>query len=446
MSTKYKNNPAVPHFQPDLFRPGGSAVGEFVPLEDLTEAKIRELPRSAFSQEEFDSLDDDLQEAIHYEDSDSRFRIDSMVNSIGGRLWWSDEGDSDGANDEFSEALGERSDSELLNTVPDEEDTIETLYYTYVPMVPKRRVQEVLLEHLRDPDYYEKDQEDAQSSSYDYPFKISIPREFYIGKYDIDGLENAYPDEIRAALDKLDLHERNYVLGEAEFDEEALMKLKNSEYGEFTASLDPSYALVFTPKWEDIIEWVEDELKEEMPDKPLPSDDPRSYSERKIYTFEDGAYWVELTTEDLPGESEALGHCVGQLEHGYPQAVRDKELKIFSLRTPGGRSKLTAAFFIDEDGAVTGVREISGTGNRRPGWAAGKTGEGKVKWMEVQKVGKLLELLGIDPGDPDSAGGSLLSAHMAMTKLEDPKARKLTQNPDDVHCGFCCSVWGGIPE
>jgi hypothetical protein len=407
-----------------------------IPIHTLTDQEIMTFPRAAFTQEEFDERDSELQEAIHRRDPQSWERINGMVRSIRARVGWVEDNDTGMAEEEFADALSNTPDQEILDKVEDPDEVIDSLYGTYELVLSKARVNEVLLEHLKDMDYYTREIEDAQTGG-SYPFKIDIRRELYLDRGDIDGLEFAYPDEISTAIDLLeDDYDVSSVLEEAGLDAKALIEMQASKWGEFQAELDPSYALIYTPNWDNIKEWVDEALAEEMPDEPLPSDDPRTYGERKLYTFEDGAYWVELTTEDLPGESEALGHCVGQLEHGYPQAVDRKDMKVFSLRTPGGRSKLTAAFHIDEDGEVEKVAEISGKGNRRPGWPAGKTGEGKVKWMEVQKVGKLLELLGFSEEGMRGLG-ELASAHRAMDELykETGQPIPLTQNPG--HCPFC---------
>ena len=172
------------------------------------------------------------------------------------------------------------------------------------------------------------------------------------------------------------------------------------------------------------MEGVQEELNEELPDEPLKSDDTRSYEQRKAYTFEDGAYWVELTTEELPDEGQQLGHCIGDLEHGYPQSIAEGSHRVYSLRTPSGRSKLTIAI-----GPMGHVKDMRGKGNRLAGWG-GSVGEGKVKWMEVQKVGKLLEILHATwPSDID------MQRTLEAVK-EAVGGPVFTQNPNE-HCAFC---------
>jgi hypothetical protein len=136
-----------------------------------------------------------------------------------------------------------------------------------------------------------------------------------------------------------------------------------------------------------------------------------------------------LIPEDLPKEGEELGFCLGDASHGYGNQLKSGRSTFYSLRTPGGRPKLTIE--INSTGEPWRVTSIHGKGNRLPGWG-GQIGEGKVKWMEVQKVGKVLELLSIDPAG-EGAGGWLGEAHKAMGKLG---ITALTQNP----CPLCAAV------
>jgi hypothetical protein len=61
--------------------------------------------------------------------------------------------------------------------------------------------------------------------------------------------------------------------------------------------------------------------------------------------YNDGYKWVELkhdtdpkkTQAALKSEGEMMGHCVG----GYCPDVESGEIKIFSLRSPDGKSHVT---------------------------------------------------------------------------------------------------------
>jgi hypothetical protein len=84
-----KNNPRVAEGLLD------SEFGQkptYVPLKDLTDEEIGELPRQAFSQEEFDSLSDWLQEEIH-EGKQSQDNIDGIYSSLVNRIDWADDPD-----------------------------------------------------------------------------------------------------------------------------------------------------------------------------------------------------------------------------------------------------------------------------------------------------------------------------------------------------------------
>jgi len=417
MAIKYKKNPTV--------------ESTYVPLDELDYEEIVELPRESFTQEEFDSLDEYVQSTIHINDPQSAKRINDIVQDITNRIDWINEGNIDESTDYFADGIKYASKQpDFLDTVPDEDGSIEDLINKYGPILGVPRVERALLYYLDDADYYDKSHDDYYYPSRSGYFQIPIDRDFYIGSGDIRGLNDAYPDEIVAALVEIE-NIRPYMVEELGLTLEILLGIRN-EGNDFLTAPATTESYAFTPQWETIVERIEDELNDEMPDEPLKTSDRRTYEERKIYTFKDGAYWVELTTEDLPDETLALGHCVGNLEHGYPQAVQSGEVVIYSLRTTSGRSKLTAAFELDDEGDAYKIRDLKGKANRLAGWAGGSEGKdrGKVKWMEVQKVGKLLELLGLSTDQP-----ALDAAHKAMEELGG-EAAKWTQNPA-WHCPFC---------
>lgn len=393
-----------------------------VPMDCLIHDEIIEMPRSAFTQEEFDALDIYDQEEIHEKDYDSRVRISEMSHSLMNRLDWIDEGYHDD-DDYFADILSDAvKRPDFFDIIPDNDGSIQDLMDMYADILGVSRVEEALMDRLSDADHYRKEHVDVYSSN-NSPFVIGIGRNFYLdGPDDINSLYSAYPDEIQAALDRVE-QERPWLFEEVGLNLDVLLDLKSGTTWGFNVDLDPTYSYVYTPDWDTIREQVEDELVGELPDEPLESDDERTYEERKIYTFEDGAYWVELTTEELPEESVNLGHCVGQLAHGYPQMVRDGEVRVFSLRIPSGRSKLTIAI-----NSLNMVKDLRGKGNRIAGWG-GKLGEGRVKWMEIQKVGKLLEILNV-PWPPE-----MRSTLEAVKNVVGGPV--FTQNPSGQHCQFC---------
>ena len=79
---RFRSNPRV-GTHPDLFEAVSSVV---VPVEDVPVHKLIKLPRSAFSQTEWDSLDEDVQEAIYENDVDSQARIAKFVELLTLRL------------------------------------------------------------------------------------------------------------------------------------------------------------------------------------------------------------------------------------------------------------------------------------------------------------------------------------------------------------------------
>jgi hypothetical protein len=393
-----------------------------IPVHSLIHHELVEIPRSSFTQEEFDSLDKYTKEEIHINDAASAKRINDMTQSLVNRIDWVDEGNEDDPDEYFSEGIKYASKQpDFLDTVPDDDGNIGDLINKYGPILGVPRVERALLSYLDDADEYEKSYDDYYYPSRAGYFQIGASRNFYFGPGDIEGLENAYPDEIRSALIAVD-DMRPGMVGDLGLSVKLLLEVRAG--GEYQADLDPTSSYGFTPKWDYIVESIEEELNEEMPDVPIPTNDRRTYEERKIYTFEDGAYWVELTTEELPEEGRALGHCIGDLEHGHPQGVADGTYKVYSLRTASGRSKLTV-----EIGPLGHVRDVRGKGNRLVGWS-GSVGEGKVKWMEVQKFGKLLDILNARwPLDED------FRKTLEAVK-EVVGGPVFTQNPG-VHCAFC---------
>jgi hypothetical protein len=396
-----------------------------VPLELLDDEEIGETPRMYFTEEEWAGLDDWMQTEIHINDEDSRRRISEMSHALINRLDWIAESYHDDDNDFFSEGIKYASKQpDFLDTVPDEDNYIDDLMSTYASILGEDRVKRALLYYLDDADYYDREHEDSCYPSRAGYFQIGIQRDFYISdSTDIESLDDAFTDEIKAALDRAE-EERPYVLEETGLTLEILLDIKAGS-SDFQAELECTESWAYTPQWESIVESIQEELNDELPDEPLKSDDKRSYEKRKAYTFEDGAYWVELTTEELPTEGQRLGHCIGDLEHGYPQSVAEGSHRVYSLRTPSGRSKLTIAV-----GPTGHVKDLRGKGNRIAGWG-GKVGEGKVKWMEVQKVGKLLEILHA-PWPPQ------MRETLEAVK-EAVGGPVFTQNP---HCAFCLSPGG----
>ena len=161
---------------------------------------------------------------------------------------------------------------------------------------------------------------------------------------------------------------------------------------------DPVWEICANPDWslveEDLVNHFGEPEEEEGDDE-----DVGPPAERVLHVFPDGAYIQELLPSEIPPEGRALRHCLGGKEYGprYIQAVRDKEIKIISIRTVAGRPKMTMEVAIDEDGKSLRVKQVKGKANRLPGWDLHKVGVGKVKEDEVDKAIKAVKVLGLDP-------------------------------------------------
>lgn len=76
--------------------------------------------------------------------------------------------------------------------------------------------------------------------------------------------------------------------------------------------------------------------------------------------YPDGHQWVQLAPEDLQGEGDSMGHCVG----GYCDSVKDGSSTIYSLRDSQGKPHVTVETRPGAD--KTNIVQIKGKGNAAP--------------------------------------------------------------------------------
>lgn len=159
-----------------------------------------------------------------------------------------------------------------------------------------------------------------------------------------------------------------------------------------------------------------------------------------------GLYVVQLTeTGHLREESKALGHCIGNEQHGHPQKLRSGEVRVYSLRTEAGKPKFTIE--VSNRGAppdqgeegfrhyeAKDIRQIKGKANRLPGFERGK--EAMTKGDEVRAVVEFLtQYLGV-PADAltdviDVRGGVRSMRDAGIDPAVPPPVRR--KNPAGVH-------------
>jgi hypothetical protein len=85
-----------------------------------------------------------------------------------------------------------------------------------------------------------------------------------------------------------------------------------------------------------------------------------------VWRGPDGFYVAELRPEQLPAEGKELGICVGNPRYRYAERIKQKAIKVFSLRTESGRPKFTIEAVLDEQGNTVKINQVKGKGNRLP--------------------------------------------------------------------------------
>jgi len=173
----------------------------FVELSSLTSAQIRELPRTAFTDEEWDQLDDDDREYIEENDTESKARVDDLADLFVSRYESERErggGDDDNISEYFHDWLGQERD--LYRLLPDR------MYRGLVAYGDQNRVDEtevdaIINDYLSDPGRYELgDRRRGQNSVWSWDVEGSV----YVSGDDIaQRIDAMTADEIERAVEKI---------------------------------------------------------------------------------------------------------------------------------------------------------------------------------------------------------------------------------------------------
>jgi hypothetical protein len=390
-------------------------------LSEMTEDELLALPRSAFSDKEWDRLDEDIQARIVEGDPDSQARIDRMVDEFVKRHKWTTE-----FQDHMRDSIQEDIDQQIsqLSEPPSTEQTA-TLYERFqAEGYSDLQIEKALLEAFQDNNNYEYTWDtDQYGSTF---FKGSYSDSFYMERTDLDDLlDGMYENEIEEALEQI--NQKTYL----SLDRKDLRKkhdLDISEYSDFYGDADPD--------WDKIEEAVQDLLADEDPEKPEEevSTDPE---ERVLYRWRDGFYVLNLLASELPAEGKAMGMCVGRSDMGYIKAVKSGRTQIWSLRRPSGKPLFTFEVKAVAPGSKKpqlAIVQIKGKANRLPGWDLGQEGRGAFKKDEVDRV---MEFLLEFKDAKLSLPYEIRDLEPAIEYVHGSPTRT---NPtsDKVHCGFCC--------
>lgn len=392
---------------PDLFerdaegRPAMTSVWTGPPVvggqyrEGMSRAQVRALPRDAFNEADWDSLDEADQEFILENDPESLARVKALVDAFVEREKYLTKPDEQTKqqwlNDDeeyFVQWLADQDEVVDDRSIKDEvEELVDTLAHPDdLEGDPRQRVLDTrgaINEALRDANNY-----DISMSGNEYRAEgLYKSRIMSAGGIYFDGGElreltdPMFPDEIEEAVKQIKHDTYLHIKYDDLF----------PKY-EFQQDYEVDWYFVATPDWDKIEAAARETLGvEEIEETAAPPE------QRIVYRFKDGFYVQDLLSSELKAEGAAQGICVGQGQYGYAGAVKRGDTKIFSLRRPSGKPLFTIEASVDREGRVHEVRQVKGKANRLPGWDAGSSEEGKMKDEEVKKALEFVYHLGIDP-------------------------------------------------
>lgn len=439
---KRRRNPTT-GTHPDLFLQGGKRYAEtmppgespiFVPLASLTPEQLVELPRSSFtdaewneldgdlqqdillndveyqgaraelaqrprasfSDEKWDELDEELQEQIYENDKASQARIEAFARIFIQRFEWENDGtsrDYSSVEEGFEQWLADRAGRDDLWEVMPRRVLQEIINaaraqgYDYDNDTDHRRaIREAINEVMSDNNHYEHDGGSGRAV-YSEELRGSI----YLDESDwAEKLEPLFPDELTRALELIKSETNN----ELDLDE-STFTANNRRHRSVEHDWDLGETYDMYADWDAIEQAVAEKLEEGAPGnaseeyEELAAKPPE---ERVVHRWPDGFYVQDLLAEELPEEGKIQGICVGRPDMGYDKAVRKGEIKIFSLRRPSGKPLFTLEMELTKGGKVLRIEQIKGKANRLPGFDLGKVGENfPIKRDEVQRLYEFIE-------------------------------------------------------
>lgn len=375
----------------------------FTPLEDLTRDQIIALPRAAFDEDEFYSLDEDDQEEILKNDPEAGPRIAALAELIESLEKHASEPDEDYLFESNAEYVHEEISNFNLDYFfrgprtryrygkeEDTYDSIEEIANACGTDIENEAFQNAFRDVFLDSNNWNEELVDAYHSSTLVswgPIHTDIYYEFGSNRDEVD-LSAMSDEEIKIAMQEAG--RSDYITAEL------LEKVRDSKYQTLQVeSIETGYAVGADPDFEkmkdDMISFFE--VPEGQADRPVlevPED-------RVVFRYPDGWYVQDLRPEELPGEGKEMRMCVGRDDMGYMDAVERGEIKILSMRDPRGKPKFTIEVALDKKGRPKAIAQIKGKANRLPGWNPGQTNQGNVRDDEVAKAVTAVEFLGLDP-------------------------------------------------
>lgn len=434
VNTGLRKNPKVGMMHPDLFEPHDTPI-IISPEDALARYGSLGLVESDFSYDEFEALPEDTQEIIRENNEANR---DLVVDWLKQHVEWEEEyrttGDgAEGDYDELHQRV-ERADVDELVDTGDKDALVEKWVEAGYS---EAQVLDAITDAVKDVNNWEFD---YSTDSYHHGGTISsTPYEDHETQLDIDWTDDS-DAEVKAVLKSLSAWDceqienlSNYATSASQLERLAedgrAATPARRNYSSVNISVSPGGAFFGKLDWDTVTKKVEEELTgQEVAPQRGPATDAA------VYTFKDGSYVADLRPEQLAAEGRDLGICVGKPEHGYVRKVKNNEIKIYSLRTPAGRSKFCIEAELDYKGEIHRLRQVKGKGNRLPGFDVGGSGRTeRFKSGEVENVLTFVQSLGVDPN-------TVYDLQPALRALQAPEAPMQVQNPASCahgHCSWC---------
>lgn len=372
---------------------------KYVPLSELSEDQILRLPLSAFTMEELGQLTDDQRAIIISMDRDSFHRRQALAKEVRSAMMYVI--DPMFGYSHYMEMSEDDIDDELAHFQPrwdKYEDKIDALQKDY-PGLSEEDFYETMVTELANINNYEWEAISYGADAYnecDVKVDVQPSPTIDLGdKETRDDIRELTPYEIDYVFE-FDLDEESDYFDQRRIDD--LKKMIARKHFEYVLELDEAPAQICGKLRWDVLEKSFRSQIVEISDEP-----PPELGER-VHTFADGAYVQSLTPEELPNEGKRMGMCVGKPEMGYIEALTNNDIRILSLRTEGGRPKMTISIELDNEGRMEAIEQIKGKANRLPGWNLGEEGRGKFKDDEFAKAIELVDVLGFRPAVVEDLG------------------------------------------
>lgn len=448
-----------------------------VSLDSLTSEQIRELPRAAFSDKEWDELEDDDREWIEDNDEESQARVDALAAPFISRREGLEESarhNTESTAEYFHQWLSEQ--TNLHQEMPrrqldrlrrfgeehgvDADDVIDNILAdasNYTEDVDSDCSGTFWCEELRESVYLDRDDwagpmDECTEDEIERAIKkinketdLSVDRKDLDRKYDYDSdsIDLGIYVTMRVAWESIgEMAEEKILELESEEAEAAGRALERAVVPEIEAKNLPRPPQPVVYEWPDgytAVDMVTDDTEVTTEETigilrlPVKSENTKKTTVRT--RMKEGKLAARrLDDEGLPIfwrgeiamqlESLELAHCVGWANMGYMDGVRDGELKIYSIRRPNnGKPIFTIEAELKDvgDGSgkvesqVVAIEQIKSYANGVPGFPSGQSRDIVLPHVMEEAIKKL------NKGDVEKAIDFIIFLKIDPSTVEDMK-------------------------